>query len=480
MEYMYLEEKAGRTDEMLEQKILSMQQEIIQSTQEILRIKSVKGEVEKGKPFGSGIHEALVYALKLSEDFGFVTKNFNGYAGHAEFGKGEEVIGVLVHLDVVPEGTNWTYPPYGAEIHDGKIYARGAIDDKGPAIAALYAMKAIKDLNLDINKKIRIIFGTDEESGWGCMKYYFQKEKAPSCAFTPDADFPVIHGEKGIVVFDLIRKLQGGACGDGLRIQSIKGGNRANMVPDYCEAQLVCAEGDLGSVREHLAKTLSSTGYSLEITEKNSVFTIKSYGISAHGSTPEQGKNAISQLMVFLSHLQLQACDASEFVKLYAENIGMEFNGESIGCGFEDEASGKLVFNVGVIDFTEESVRVTVNIRYPITYQLETIYEGIRNALGSSGVEISEIDHMKPIYMPKDHVLIQRLMKVYREITGDPSEPITIGGGTYARAMENAVAFGPLFPGQPELAHQKDEYIDIDHLMKITYIYAQALYELAK
>ncbi|AOT68815.1 dipeptidase PepV [Geosporobacter ferrireducens] len=465
---------------MLEQKILSMEHEIIQSTQEILRIKSVKEKAEKGKPFGNGINEALQYALRLAKDFGFETKNFDGYAGHAEFGSGEEIIGVLVHLDVVPEGTNWSFPPYSAEIHDGKIYARGAIDDKGPAIAALYAMKAIKDLNLDINKKIRIIFGTDEESGWGCMKHYFEKEKAPSCAFTPDAEFPVIHGEKGIVIFDLVKELRGDSFDNGLKIKSIKGGNRANMVPDYCEAQLICAEEELEEVRENLAKTLSNTGYSMEITEKNNIITVKSYGISAHGSTPEQGKNAISQLLVFLSRLQLQNGEGSKFVKLYADKIGMEFNGESIGCGFEDDASGKLVFNVGVIDFTEQSVRVTVNIRYPITYHLDAIYEGMKEVLGESGVEICELDHMKPIYMPKDHELVQRLMKVYREITGDQAEPITIGGGTYARAMENAVAFGPLFPGQPELAHQKDEYIAIGHLMKITNIYAQALYELAK
>lgn len=459
-----------------DERIESMKKDIIKSTKEIVKIRSVKDEPQEGMPFGKGINECLEYALKLAEDFGFKTKNFDGYAGHAEFGEGDEVVGILVHLDVVPEGEGWTYPPYNGEIHDNKIYGRGTIDDKGPAIATMYAMKAIKDSGAKINKKIRIIFGTDEESGWGGINYYLKHEKAPNVAFTPDADFPAIHGEKGILIFDLVKKFKPNQKDDGVQVLKIKGGNRPNMVPDYCEAHIISSE----PIKEKLDTYAKENNVKIEIAKEGKTTVIKSYGISAHGSLPESGQNAISQLILFLSTLDLADGDAADFIRAYSEKIGMEYYGQSIGCGFEDEDSGKLIFNVGVIDFDETKAKVSINIRYPITCKESQVFDGMKKELEGTGIEIIKGQHMEPIYLPKDHELIKTLMKVYREVTGDDREPITIGGGTYARAMENAVAFGPLFPGQPELAHQKDEFIGIDDLMKITKIYAKALYELAK
>lgn len=460
----------------LEQRVERMGDEIIASTQEIIKLKSVKDAPVEGMPFGKDIHECFMYALNLSEEFGFKTKNVDNYGGHAEFGDGDEVVGVLVHLDVVPEGDNWTYPPYGAEIHDGKLFGRGTIDDKGPAIAALYAMKALKDSGVELSKKIRIIFGLDEESGWESLHYYLNKEKAPNVAFTPDADFPAIHGEKGILVFDLVKKLENKYTGNGIKILKIKGGNRPNMVPDYCEAHLISNN----SLKEKLDTYVEGNNVKLDIFEEEEKTIIKSYGVSAHGSLPETGENAISQLLLFLNTLELCEGDISNFIKLYSEKIGMEYYGQSIGCGLKDEPTGNLIFNVGVIDLNENEVKVTVNIRYPVTFTDKDVYSGMEKELEGSKVDIVHIEDVAPLYLPKDHELIQKLMKVYREFTGDESDPITIGGGTYARSMENAVAFGPLFPGQPELAHQKDEYIAIEDLIKITKIYAQALYELAK
>ena len=460
----------------LVQRIDTMKDQIVQSTQEIIRIKSVKDEPKPGMPFGEGVNESLQYALDLSERLGFTTKNFDGYAAHADLGDGDETVGVLVHLDVVPEGDGWTYPPYGGEIHDDKIFGRGTIDDKGPAIATLYAMKAIKDSGVPLSKKIRIIFGTDEESGWGCMHHYFQCEKAPDLAFTPDADFPAIHGEKGIVIFDFTKTFEKPALGEGIQVLKIKGGNRPNMVPDYCEAHLITP----ASIREAFDAYIQKTSWRLELVEEGSRAIIKSYGVSAHGSLPHSGHNAISQLMVFLNTLPLAQGDIADFIGFYHDKIAMEYYGQSMGCGFTDEESGNLIFNVGVISLDEQGVQLSVNIRYPITVAYEDVMSGMEKELTYTGIQISVSDHMKPIYFPKDHELIQKLMQVYRDFTGDLAEPITIGGGTYARAMENAVAFGPLFPGQPELAHQKDEFIAIEDLMKITKIYAQALYELAK
>lgn len=464
----------------LEKMIDNYKQEIIKSTQELIKIKSVEGEAKDGMPFGEGPNEALEYVLNLSKDLGFEVENFDGYAGHADLGDGEETIGILVHLDVVPEGEGWTYPPYGAEIHDDKIYGRGTIDDKGPTIAALYAMKAIKDSEITLNKKIRIIFGTNEESGWGGVKYYFNKVDAPEMAFTPDAEFPVIHGEKGITVFKLKKEFDSSNEGD-IIVKSIKGGNRPNMVPDTCIATLEVNGEKASCIKCEYKKFIEETGYDIVLEEKENQVIVKSNGVSAHGSLPQSGKNAISQLMSFLLKLKGIKGEIFQFIDTYNKHIGMEYNGQSIGCGLEDDVSGKLIFNVGVINMDESQIEVVVNIRYPIKHTAEEVYEGIKKELEGTDIQVIEGEHMKPIYVPKDHALVEKLMKVYREVTGDEeSTPITIGGGTYARAMDNAVAFGPLFPGEEELAHQKDEYISIESLIKNAKIYAKALYELAK
>ncbi len=460
----------------LEQRIEDMRDEIIKSTQEIIRKKSVKDSPKNVMPFGEDIHNCFTHTLNLCGEFGFKTKNIDNYGGHAEFGHGEEVVGVLVHLDVVPEGDNWTYPPYGGEIHDDKIYGRGAIDDKGPAIAALYAMKAIRDSGVKLSKKIRIIFGLDEESGWEGLNYYLKHEKAPNVAFTPDADFPAIHGEKGILIFDLVKDFKNKSNDEGVRVLSITGGNRPNMVPDYCEAHLVCDT----QLKKKLDEYIKKNNVKLNITEMKDRVIIKSYGVSAHGSLPENGENAVSQMILFLNTLNLSKGDISDFIRLYSNKIGMQYYGQSIGCGFRDMPSGNLIFNVGVLNLTEDNVKLGINIRYPVTFKDEDVLDGIKNELVDTGLNIVIKVHKKPIYLPKNHELIQKLMEVYRRFTGDDSEPITIGGGTYARSMDNAVAFGPLFPGQPDVAHQKDEHIGIEDLVKITKIYAYALYELAK
>jgi succinyl-diaminopimelate desuccinylase len=460
--------------------IESYKNDIVRKTQDIVKIRSVEDEAKDGMPYGEGVNEALEYALRLSSELGFNVENFDGYAGHAEIGSGDETVGVLVHLDVVPEGEGWSYPPYAAEIHDDKIFGRGTIDDKGPAIAILYAMKAIKESGLNINKKIRIIFGTNEETEWGGITYYLKKQNAPDIAFTPDADFPVIHGEKGIIVFDLAKDVDK-MCSENVKIKSISGGNRPNMVPDSCTAILSVNTKYRSDFIKKFEDFIKETRYKIQLVDNGEDIILKSQGVSAHGSTPQSGQNAISQLIVLLAKIIDCDCDICSFIKAYNKKIGMDYNGQSIGCGFEDDISGKLVFNVGMINVDSAEAKVTVNIRYPIKYAGQQVYDGIRAELKGTGIEVIEGEDMKPLYVSKDHELVQTLMKVYREETGDlSSEPITIGGGTYARSMKNAVAFGPLFPGQVELAHQKDECISINDLINISKIYAKALYELTK
>lgn len=453
--------------------------ELIKDLQGLIRIKSIEEEANGNMPFGEGPYKALKYMLDLGEYMGFKIKNVDNYAGHIEYGDGEEIIGVLVHLDVVPEGEeSWIYPPYSGEIHDGKIYGRGAIDNKGPAIGALYAMKSIKESGLKLNKKIRLILGTNEETNWGGINYYLKKEIPPNMAFTPDADFPVIYAEKGLLIFDLVQRFEK-KCDKGLILKSIKGGNAPNMVADKCIAVLEC--DDIDSVTTMLDKFKNETGYNLKSNSNGNTITITSSGKSAHGANPEKGINAISHMMLFLSQLKFENKDMEAFLKFYEEHIGIEYYGQSIGCDFEDDISGKLIFNVGMIKVDEEEGRITINIRYPISMNSEEVFNGLRSKTDDLNFDIICHEDMKPKYIPKDHELVNTLMNVYRKHTGDyESEPIVIGGGTYARAIENAVAFGPVFVGQEALEHQKNEYIEIDLLLKATSIFADAMYELAK
>lgn len=455
-----------------------MKDEIIESLQRIVRIKSVEDEPEEGMPFGEGVNQCLESFLDIAKSLGLKTKNIDGYAGHVEIGEGEEILGILCHLDVVPEGSNWTYPPYAAEIHDGKIYGRGTIDNKGPAIASLYALKAIQDSGIKLNKRVRLILGTDEESGWECIRYYLDKEETPALAFSPDAEFPVIHGEKGILTFMLKKSLNNLQSG---KIESIEieGGNAPNMVPDYCQALIRTDYPEVfrQAVEDYLH---NNPGLKIDTEDKDGGLLIKSHGISAHGSLPQDGHNAISQLMVFLAELDIYSDELKEIFRFYRDKIGMEYDGDSFGCRLEDEVSGTLTFNVGKISLKDEEFIITINIRYPVTCELSELKLLLEKGIAGTGFLYEETSHQPPLYVEKDNPLVQSLMKVYQKYTGDNSEPITIGGGTYARALDNAVAFGPLFPGQEELAHQKDEYIGIDELILNTKIYAAAIMELAR
>lgn len=455
--------------------------DIVRATQEIVKIRSIEEDSLPGKPFGEGVNQALEYALDLADRLGFFTKNLEGYAGYAEYGNGEETLGILVHLDVVPEGDDWDYPPFGGEIADGKIYGRGTTDDKGPAIAALYALKAVQESGFPMNRKVRIIFGTNEETNWGCMKYYLSKEKSPDLAFVPDADYPLINGEKGFLNLTFKFNFSSETKGDcPWLVEEISGGIRANMVPDYCQARLngLSKAGELKMLVESYKKENSSN---LEIEEKNQDIIIKCYGLSAHGSLPEKGQNAISCLMDFLSQLGLGQSPAGKLVDFYRKYIGLTYNGELLDLGLSDNLSGKLTFNVGTLNFHENQGEFVANIRIPISFTPNEVITRVEKKLQGLPVAIVPGKATNSYYIPEADLLVQKLLKVYQEQTGDYSvKPMTIGGATYARALTKAVPFGPLFPGQAQVAHEKNEFISIDDLVKNTKIYAHAIYQLTR
>ncbi|MGZ4107816.1 MAG: Sapep family Mn(2+)-dependent dipeptidase, partial [Tumebacillaceae bacterium] len=238
--------------------------EIIGKTQGILQINSVGGpESGPGQPFGPGCAAALEYILQLGQEMGFTVKNLDGYAGHIEWGEGDEYFAVLGHLDVVPVGTGWTYPPFGGEIHDGKIYARGAIDDKGPTMAGLFGLKAIKDSGVTLGKKVRVIIGVDEETKWRCMDHYFQHEPKPIGGFAPDAVFPLIYAEKGIMCFDLDKERANIETAP-VVVRELSGGIRVNMVPDGCRIRLTTT-GDVSALVAQIQDVATAQDVTIEV-----------------------------------------------------------------------------------------------------------------------------------------------------------------------------------------------------------------------
>lgn len=455
----------------------NLKDQLIEAVQEVIRVKSVEEKPQSGMPFGEGTANALETALEIARNLGFKIVNLDNYVGYAEYGESDEYVAALGHLDVVPEGDGWKYPPYAAEIHDGKIYGRGTTDDKGPIISALFALKAIVDAKLPLSKKVRIIFGTNEESGSKELKYYLDREKPPIAGFTPDAEYPIINGEKGITIFDFVKDLNIKPQGD-FTIKYIKGGQKANMVPDYCEAGI---KADLRSALIESCEQFSErTGYDLKTEEKEDMVIIKSYGVSAHGSLPQLGKNAIMQLFAFLGELDLGNSDIGKFINFFNKYVGFEVNGESFGVGLSDDVSGKLSFNLGMADINEDKARLTLNVRYPVTKTYEDLMNPLEDRIKDTGIRVENMQHQEPLYFPENHPLIKTLQRVYKEQTGDEPKLLSIGGGTYAKEMPNIVAFGPIFPGKPDLDHQANEYIEINDLILNAKIYAHTIYELAK
>ncbi|MTI65383.1 MAG: dipeptidase PepV [Firmicutes bacterium] len=453
--------------------------EIVLKTIELIKIPSVNSKPTKKRPFGKGIDDALKYILTLCNDLGFRTKYIDGYCGFAEIGEGKEMLGILVHLDVVPEGQGWSYPPFGAEIHDGKIYGRGATDNKGPIIAAIYAMKSVLDSKMKLNKRVRIIFGTDEERKREGIKYYLKKEKEPTLSFTPDAVYPVINCEKGNMIFKIKRKFIKNENEKELKVIYIKGGTRANIVSDYCETLIeIKSEKLISQIDKKLKEYLLKTGCNIKMNVNKRNITLKSFGVSAHGAYPLAGENAISNLLLFLNSIKDLDGEIKSFINFYSKHINHEYSGHSLGCNLKDNVSGDLILNVGCVNVNTHKGELLINIRYPVRYTSTVVYNCMENVLKQYGLKIEEIKDSKPLYMSEDNYLVKKLMKVYSQIMGNNMKPKTINGGTYARTMNNTVAFGPIFPGKDAHIHEKNENIVIKDLLLNYKIFKEVIKEI--
>jgi succinyl-diaminopimelate desuccinylase len=418
-----------------------VQKELINSIKELISIESVESAAKENMPFGQGVYNALNYFLKLAKSFGFKTNNYDNYIGEVIFGQGEE-IAILCHLDTVPAGNGWTYPPFTATEENGKIYGRGAMDDKSAAIICLYALKELKNENFKPNKCIKLIVGCDEESGWKCIEHYKKVAKMPETGFSPDADFPVIYAEKGILHFDILFNF------DKNRVKSFIGGNAPNMVCDYAEAIFDIDESQLK-----------------EYNFKKENGKIISEGKSSHGSTPQLGNNAIEPIVKYLADNELIDKDA------YRILFDKDFELKKL-----NDETGFLTLSPDIVKIENNNIVFTVDIRYPSTIKLKEITD----ILDKTEKTYKILTHQPPLFNDIESPLIKTLLKVYNDVLGVNEKPIAIGGGTYARALKHGVAFGPEFTNEVSTVHQKNEYIEINKIDLLFKIYYKAIKELIK
>ena len=434
----------------METRINTLFDEYQKDLEALVSIPSVLSESETF-PFGEAIQRALEKTLLIAKKLGFNTYiDPNGYYGYAEIGEGDELFGVLGHIDVVPVGekSNWKYDPFSLQEEDGYLFGRGTSDDKGPLLASMYALKAVLDDGYTLNRRVRFIIGTDEESFWRCMEAYKKNEEMPDMGFTPDASFPLIYAEKGLVQYKLFSHE--------LTNVVMHGGMAFNAVPDKAT---VAYDSDVEIKLKEANRSYKVVGNTIEV-----------YGKSIHAMLADQGENAI----VYAAEALELAGKGNKLTRFIMDKLS-QANGEALFGNVEDEVTGKLTMNVAMIEIKENMQSLSLDFRVPISYELQTLDEKLKKQAHAYQIVVEKYDELPSVYLERESELIQGLMSAYQTISGDlTSQPMTSGGATYARSMDNIVAFGALFPDDIATEHQVNERIAISTLKKAMSVYAQA------
>lgn len=446
------------------QLIDSYEQSFVETLARWIRVPSLKDEPAEGAPFGKEVRRMLDMAMADAEGMGFPVRNVDGYACDVTLGSEEqEMIAVLGHLDVVPAGDGWQVDPFGAVIDGDKMYGRGTIDDKGPTLAAMFAMKAIKEAGIPLKRGIRLIMGCDEESGWADMAYYTSHMQMPEIGFSPDASFPLINTEKGTLRIHVRGKLSN----TGLQVKQLWTGERTNVIPGECIATVAGDQAVADAANAFAART----GLPYDVTMTADGVTIKANGIPGHSAYPENCRNAIGMMLLMLRELGVQG-DLLTLANVYP----MEYTGAALGIACEDEISGSLTCNMGILHIEDGGFFATFDCRCPIKADLEQLKANALTAL--TGLTIETAATGAPHHVPADSELVTALLAAYQDETGITGIPQSTGGGTYAKVLKSGVAFGAAFPDEQDLAHQAGEFIYIPYLMKAMKIYANALLRL--
>lgn len=452
--------------------ILNYKDEILEDIIKLVRIRSVRGEPKDGMPFGEEPAKALAFCLDLARNMGFKVKNVDNYAGHIEYGEGDKLIAVLAHVDVVPAGEGWTYPPFGGDVVGDRIYGRGTMDDKGPAISAIYCLKALKDMGFKPKCRIRVILGSAEETGMEDMDYYFKREEMPDYAFSPDGEYPVCNREKGILHATFK------ASGSG-RVVSLIAGNAPNAVPVSAQAELDCTAEQAAAIEKAAAAMEDGKVKFAVVKNVGGNVKISCFGKAAHASTPEDGVNAACYLIRLLATVLKE--DAGKLVNFLDEKISLEYTGESFGVACSDAESGPLTLNLGLVHIANGEGNAVIDIRYPVTKKGDDL-SGILLQKASEGRVTGVIDgDTPPLYIESSAELIQKLCSAYKTVMKADAATYSTGGGSYARALNNrGVAFGASITSLHDYnIHGADEYLEVEQFMLHCQICLQAIYELA-
>ncbi|MFS9230580.1 dipeptidase [Streptococcus australis] len=431
--------------------------DFLASLKTLISYPSVLNEGENGTPFGQAIQDVLEKTLEIAQEMGFQTYlDPEGYYGYAEIGQGEELLAVLCHLDVVPAGDleDWQTPPFEATLKDGWLIGRGVQDDKGPSLAALYAVKSLLDQGLAFTKRIRFIFGTDEETLWRCMNRYNQIEEKADLGFAPDSSFPLTYAEKGLLQVKL--------HGPGWEDRPLQAGRALNVVPDKATYK--------GERLEELLPVIEQSG--VNYTEETGAVTV--LGLSKHSKDAAEGVNAIVGLAESLSLIQPHPA-----LLFIADDVGEDATGAALFGEIKDEPSGALSFNIATLSIDEEQSEIGIDIRIPVLADKGALVERLTEVAASYQLQYEEFDYVAPLYVPLDSPLVSTLMEVYQEETGDQTPAMSSGGATFARTMENCVAYGALFPDALQTEHQANERAKLDDLYRAMEIYAETIRRLA-
>ena len=472
------------------ERLETYREDMLRTLKESVAMPSVKAEPVRTAegdllPYGRGVHDALMHTLGVGAAMGFESHNVDNYAGFIDCKAAEDkaaeakTFGIVGHLDVVPVGAGWKTDPFEMVEEDGYLYGRGTSDDKGPVVACMYALKALREEGCEFKNNVRIILGLDEETGDSSINYYTERYGHPDMGFTPDGDFPIVNGEMGIMVFDVARKFSSAPARDDLRLTKLEAGTAHNMVPGEAKAVIAGDKKYFDLIKDRAAAYAAETGYNIKAKKQGNSLVIETKGSAAHGARPQLGVNAISIMMEFLGRISFASEELNDYIAFYNDHIGFDLHGERFGIKFEDNESGPLILNVGIANINEELASITINVRFPVTYSDIDLVVGMQECIDDTSIGIITRMVQKPIYMGLDTPMVRKMLKAYRDETGDDeTKAIVQAGGTYAKMVDNILCFGALFPGEEDTMHQAGEKLSVESFMKMARIYARAIYAL--
>lgn len=463
--------------EKIEAYIEAHKQEMLDDICELCRINSERMEAEEDMPFGPGPAECLDAALDMAEGYEFETQDYDGYVGVVDFSTElPRQLDILAHLDVVPAGEGWTVTePFNPIVKDGRLYGRGTADDKGPAVAALYAMRAVKELGIPLKKNVRLILGTDEECGSSDIEHYYATEKEAPMTFSPDGEYPVVNVEKGRLAGDFTAEF---AASEALpRLVSIKAGTKVNVVPGKAKATV---EGLSQEVLEEAAKAVTAeTGVAFEFVCDGALCEITAVGAGAHASTPEEGKNALTALLKLILALPFASCPQLDCLKQTYELMPHgDVSGKALGIQMEDEVSGALTLAFSMLTVTADSLKGQFDSRVPVCGTEENVLNAAKVKMAEAGLTLHNDKMTEPHLVDGNSPFVQTLLRAYERYTGLKGECLAIGGGTYVHHLKNGVAFGASMPGTDNRMHGADEFAVIDELVMSAKMFAQVIVDL--